>query len=218
MHRFILFSALAAAFLLETGCTTTTPAVSTTDFLQSTQVAPQKLSELASGDAIEVSVEVDGEMEVVSHRATLNHAGVATLPLVGDVKLGGYTLASAQNIIAKTYGAYYVQRPVVMLSLVTDDGSEAGAFGSVIVMGKVGRPGRVALRNPNGMNLTEVIQEAGGFAASAKKNDIRVTRTDKVGKKLQLSVDYDAIGAGGDASADIKLIAGDIVYVPERIW
>lgn len=217
MNKLILISALTAAVLFDAGCASSGSAVSKTDFLQSAQVEPQKLSQLESGDTIEVSVEVDGTLEVVSHRATLNHAGIATLPLVGDVKLGGYKLGLAQKVIADTYGAYYVQRPVVMLSLVTD-GLDDGAWGSIIVMGKVVQPGRVALRKPNGVNLTEVIQDAGGFSASAKKSEIRVTRTNKEGEKLLVFVDYDAIGQSGDASADVKLIAGDVVYVPERIW
>lgn len=217
MYRFILLTALSSVILLGTGCTTTDSTVTTTEFLNSTEVAPQQLSELSSGDTIELSVEVEGTMEVVSYRVSLSHEGIATLPLVGDVMLGGCTFGKAQEVIAKTYGAYYVQPPVIMLSLVTD-GTDAGAFGSVTVMGKVGRPGRIALRNANGMNLTEAIQEAGGFSASAKRGEIRVTRTDKDGEKLQVFVDYDDIGAGGDASADIKLISGDIIYVPERIW
>ncbi|MDF7826678.1 SLBB domain-containing protein [Pontiellaceae bacterium B12227] len=217
MYRFILLIALGSALLLESGCTTTDPAVKNTIFPESTAIEPQQLSKLASGDAIELSVEVEGTMEVVSYRASLSHEGVATLPLVGEVKLGGCTMDKAQDVIAETYGAYYVQPPVIMLSLVTE-GTDAGAFGTVIVMGKVGRPGRIALRSAHGMNLTEAIQEAGGFGASAKRGEIRVTRTDKDGKKLQVFVDYDDIGQGGDAAADIKLISGDIVYVPERIW
>lgn len=217
MYRFLVLLALSATVLLETGCVTTDSAATTPKFPNSPEIEQQQLSELASGDTIELSVEVAGTMEVVSYRVSLNHEGIATLPLVGDVKLGGFTFGKAQDVIAETYGAYYVQPPVIMFSLVTE-GVGAGAFGSVIVMGKVGRPGRIALHNASGMNLTEAIQEAGGFGASAKRGEIRVTRTDKAGKKLQISVDYDDIGQDGDAAADVKLISGDIVYVPERIW
>jgi len=220
MQRIIGWIALLAAFLAPlAGCTTMeTPssAVSANEFRQSRQEAPSLPSKLAAGDALEVSVELDGRMEVMSYRAEINHRGMATLPLVGDVKVGGSTLDSARQAIADAYGAYYVNKPVVMLSLLTV--SQVGEWGAITVMGRVGKPGRIPLRNQNGMNLTEAIQMAGGFSASAKKSGIRVSRTGKDGKKLRVSVDYEEIGQGGNAEADIKLIDGDIVYVPERIF
>ena len=203
--------------MLYTGCTTPeTTSVSTQDFMQNKPAQPSKSSELAAGDTIEVSVEVDGNMEVLLHRAQINPQGMVTLPLVGDVKIGGYMQDKARDVIAKTYGAYYVNPPVIMLALMVDPGD--GEWGAVTVTGRVGQPGRVPLRSQRGMNLTEAIQLAGGFAPSAKKSDIRVSRTDEMGMQTQVSVDFEAIGKRGNAEADIKLIDGDIIYVPERIF
>ena len=204
---------LAIALVLHSGCTT--PGT-TSEFLQGKPDQPVTANELAAGDAIEVSVEVDGRMEVLLHRAQINPQGRVTLPLVGDVEISGCTLNTARNIIAKTYGAYYVNPPVVMLSLQVDPGD--GEWGAVTVTGRVAQPGRVPLRSQRGMNLTEAIQLAGGFATSAKKSDIQVSRVNKDGKKSKVSVDFEEIGKKGNAEADIKLIDGDIVYVPERIF
>ncbi len=219
MQRTITWIVLLAATLVPlAGCVSvgSSSAVSTTEFQQSREEAPSLPSKLSPGDALELSVELDGRMEVMSYRAEINHRGMATLPLVGDVKVGGCTLDTARQVIAKAYSAYYVNTPVVMLSLLTV--SQVGEWGSITVMGRVGKPGRIPLRNQNGMNLTEAIQLAGGFSPSAKKSDIQVSRVDKSGKKLRVSIDYEEIGQGGDAKADIKLIDGDIVYVPERIF
>ena len=218
MQRIIrLVAVLAVPALLYTGCASSgTTDVSTREFVQSTPGQPSTTSKLAAGDTIEVSVEVDGNMEVFSHRAQINQQGMATLPLVGDVEISGYTLSEARGIIAKTYGAYYVNPPVIMLSLAVEPGD--GEWGAVTVMGRIGRPGRVALRSQNGINLTEAIQEAGGFSGSAKKNDIRISREGRDGKRIKISVDFDGIGRQGNAEADVKLMDGDIVYVPERIF
>ena len=218
MQRMIkLVVLLAVPAMLYTGCATSeTTSVTTQEFLQSKQDKPSTVSELAAGDTIEVSVEVDGNMEVLSHRAQINQQGMVTLPLVGDVEINGSTLNEARGTIAKTYGAYYVNPPVIMLALAVDPGD--GEWGAVAVMGRVGRPGRVPLRNQSGINLTEAIQEAGGFSGSAKKNDIRVSRQGQDGKRIKISVDFDEIGQKGNAEADIKLMDGDIVYVPERIF
>lgn len=210
-----LIAVLVLPLMLHAGCVGT-PSVSTQDFLQNQPEQSAHLGELAAGDTIELSVEVDGNMEVLLHRAQINQQGIVTLPLVGDVEIGGHVLNKARGIIAKTYGAYYVNPPVIMLSLQVDPGD--GEWGAVTVMGRVAQPGRIPLRNQNGMNLTEVIQEAGGFASSANKSKIRISRIDKNGKKLKVYVDFEEIGQKGSVDADVKLMDGDIVYVPERIF
>ena len=218
MQRIIgLVGVLAISTMLYSGCATSgTPSVSTQEFVQSKQDQPSSSGKLSAGNTIELSVEVDGNMEIFSHRAQINQQGMATLPLVGDVEISGCTLSEARGTIAKTYGAYYVNPPVIMLSLAVDPGD--GEWGAVTVMGRVGRPGRVALRSQSGINLTEAIQEAGGFSGSAKKNDIRISRQGQDGKRIRISVDFDEIGQKGNAEADVKLMDGDIVYVPERIF
>jgi len=208
---FILFVGLAA------GCATMNPGSATTQgFLSGKQNGSSQARDLAPGDGVEVSVEVDGSMEVSLHRAKLNHQGVVTLPLVGDVKVGGMKLASARDRITKTYGAYYVNPPVVILTLM--DGGIEGEWGFVTVLGRVNKPGRVPLQSPEGMNLSAAVQMADGFATSAKQSDIRVSRTDELGMKTRISVDFGQIGQAGNADADIMLIDGDIIYVPERIF
>ncbi|MEE9367380.1 MAG: polysaccharide biosynthesis/export family protein [Pontiella sp.] len=191
--------------------------VSTHDFLQSTSTSDKRLAtKLVAGDSIEVSVEVDGSMEVSRHRVDLSHLGFVTLPLVGDVRVGDLTLEGARTIISKTYSAYYVNPPVIMVSMTNGQGE--GEWGYVTVMGRVARPGRIPLPDADGINLTEAIQAAGGFAMSAKQSDIRISRVNEKGKKIQVSLDFEDIGLGGSAESDINLAAGDIVYVPERLF
>jgi polysaccharide biosynthesis/export protein len=171
---------------------------------------------LASGDRIELSVEVDGNMEVSRHRAPVNFSGQVTLPLVGDVHVGGLRLEQARQVIANAYGSYYVNSPVIMLTTIED--LDAGVWGTVTVTGKVGRPGVIPITSAQGVRLSAVLQSAGGFAASAKQGSILVTRTNLNGQRIQVSVNYNEIGQEGNAAADINLMDGDIVYVPERIF
>ncbi len=219
MLRTIFRLSLINLFLwVLTGCNTTNSStVSTQDFKNTTTANDgSQLTPLIAGNTIEVSVEVDGRMEVSRHRAGLSYQGNVTLPLVGDVKVGGLTLKQARECIAETYGAYYVSTPVIMLSML--GGSEEGEWGYVTVMGRVRTPGTVPLRDVDGMKLTQAIQSSGGFAASAKQTEIRITRIDNSGKKIQVYVNFEAIGQAGHAESDVNLIDGDIVYVPERIF
>lgn len=214
-----LFHMSALFFLLVLcGCKTgEAVAVSPEDF-SGEALPPEatKVAKLVPGDSIELSVEVDGRMEVAMHLAEINHLGFVTLPLVGDVRIGGLTLGGARDVIAKSYGAYFVNTPVVMISRMED--SVQGEWGFVVITGRVNTPGRVKIESAKGIKLTSAIQKAGGFAGSAKKSAIRVTRTDTDGRRIQVEVDYDQIGQAGNLDADIDLKDGDVIYVPQRIW
>lgn len=216
MFRWIRLGVLLAGVgVLVSGCNTT-DTESPRGFSTTGKGFGSSARSLEPGDSIEVSIEVDGRMEVTSHRAELSNQGFVTLPLVGDVKVGGMKLTSARKTIANSYSAYYVNPPVVMLAYVGDD--VGGEWGYVTVLGRVSKPGQVAITSKNGINLSAAIQLAGGFAPSAKQSDVKVTRTDKNGRKMKVSVDFEQIGQSGNAEADILLIEGDIVYVPERIF
>lgn len=218
MFRLVALYALFCIFMMSViGCSTNDGIVEATDFAESSlRGVPAKAAQLEPGDSIDISVEVDGRVEVPLHRASINFNGIATLPIVGDVKISGLSLNIARSVIAKRYGALYVSEPVIMLTLVEAPGE--GEWGYVTVTGRIGRPGRVQVMSNQGIKLTELIQEAGGFSPSAKRSDIRITRTESNGKRTRVSVDYEAIGEKGDIDADISLYDGDIVYVPERIF
>jgi len=192
-----------------------TTRVDTLDFMQSSPKS-MKGTELSAGDTVEISVEVDGSMEVPRQRANINYRGIVTLPLVGDVKVGGLNLDVARAVIAKRYGVYYVAEPVIIVSRIDEDA--VSEWGQVTVLGRVNNPGPVPLSSGAGMKLSAVIQAAGGFASSANTAKIQVTRVDDRGRKLRVVVNFDEIGEAGNGVADLMLMDSDIVNVPERYW
>lgn len=186
-------------------------------YLQESEVVSVGVdNKLMPGDAVDLSVEVDGRLEVASHRGVINSQGIATFPLIGDVKIGGFTLGAARGTISKAYSAFFVRSPVIMINTVGEQ--DEGEWGFVTVTGRVGRPGRVRIPSSKGIKLTTAIQESGGFAGSAKKSEVRISRTNPEGRKLRVSVNYNTIGQDGNVDADVDLKDGDIVYVPERIF
>jgi polysaccharide export outer membrane protein len=210
--------ALLSTFVLLLGCTTTgTTKVSVEDLSRENELDDGgRVLKLVPGDSVEISVEVDGRMEVASHLAGINRLGFVTLPLVGDVEIGGKTIEEARNVVATTYGAYFVNPPVIMINRM-DDATD-GEWGFVTVTGQVMQPGRIKIASAKGIRLTEVINESGGFGVSAKLSDIQVTRTVDEGRKLRASINYKDIGQQGSAEADVSLFDGDIVYVPQRVF
>ena len=203
------------ALVLVSGCAGPDAEITDAGYFSSTGSSAMRVAELSSGDTIEVSVEVDGRVEVSPHQASINHMGYVTLPLVGDVHIGGVGIDVARSVITQRYNAYYVSDPVVMVAMAGEGGS---GWGQVSVLGRVETPGPVDLASGAGIRLSAAIQEAGGFAPSANTSKIQVTRVDKRGRKLRVVVDFDEIGKSGNAEEDLMLIAGDIVNVPERYW
>ena len=216
-------SFITAAIMLMVGCvmpgceTSDVTLVGVRDFnLSSPRTGFTTVASLDAGDMIELSVEVDGNSEVPLYEASVNHLGYVTLPLIGDVQVGGMKLDAARKKIAERYETYYVTKPVIMVALA---GADSGAWGQVLVTGRgVDNPGPVPLPSSSGMRLSAAIQAAGGFAPSANTSKIQITRIDSRGRRLRVVVDFDDIGSGGDAEADVLLRAGDIVNVTERIW
>ncbi len=204
--------------VLLSGCESTSVTTLDADHFSETSSGSRSahFEQLAPGDMIEISVEVDGRQEVPSFQADVNHLGFVTLPLIGDVHVGGVGVDIARSVIARQYAAYYVSTPVIMIARVDED--RANEWGQVSIMGRVKNPGPVPLPSSTGIKLSAAIQAAGGFAPSAKKSEIRISRLSAGGKKVQVYVNYDDIGKAGDATADLNLLDGDIVYIPERVF
>lgn len=117
------FSILMLSLALLAGCNTSEITPVSAETFNTEQKTPEnsEASKLAAGESVELSVEVDGQMEVAEHRATINEAGMVTLPLVGDVKVGNKSLSDARAEIASTYSSYYVNTPVIMFSRILED-------------------------------------------------------------------------------------------------
>jgi polysaccharide export outer membrane protein len=86
----------------------------------------------------------------------------------------------------------------------------------VFVMGRVTRPGAVKAKLSEGITLLQAIADAGGLAEGAKKGSVMITRKDKAGREQKIKVDLSDILKG--RKKDLKLQAGDVVFVPESFW
>jgi len=169
-----------------------------------------------SGVLFSVGVEVGGEKEFESEDFRVRETGDAVLPIIGSVNLSGLTLAEATDVLVGLYKPYYTDIPIVRMQFLMDEGSSP--WGYVTVLGRVRKPGRVSLPPTLDMTVSGAIQEADGFDTSANMTAIRITRTGKDHVKTKMTVNINKIGEDGDAGQDVRLRAGDVVFVPERIF
>jgi polysaccharide export outer membrane protein len=131
-------------------------------------------------------------------RYLVEASGLVRLPLLGSVKLEGFTLHQADSLLEKAYNNFYAE-PFVETKFVNK---------RVIVLGATG--GHVIpLQNEN-MNLIEVIALAGGANNVARVGNIRLIRGDLQQPEVYL-IDLSTIEGMTQSTLQVK--PNDIIYI-----
>jgi polysaccharide export outer membrane protein len=127
--------------------------------------------------------------------------GNTKLPLLGIIKLGGYTIREAELELEKRYTEYY-NRPFVQISI----GNRR-----VVVFPGGGGDARVVPLENNNTTLMEALADAGGVAKRGDARKIKLFRKRPGGGRLVYEFDMSDIT--GLKNADIVMQADDIIYV-----
>jgi polysaccharide export outer membrane protein len=125
-------------------------------------------------------------------------------PLCGKVSVTGKLPSEAADIITECLKNGFLRRPQVTV-LVKEYNSK-----KVFVFGEVTKPG--AFSYEDGMSIIHAVSQAGGFAKTASKNQVHVTRVVE-GREVKIPVKVEDIVSGREKN--ILLVPGDIVFVPE---
>jgi polysaccharide biosynthesis/export protein len=119
-------------------------------------LSAQNADKLGPGDAIRVTVFQQPDMTT---EARVSDRGTISMPLIGEVKVGGATSSEAGTRIADALKkGQYLKNPQVNVALT------AVRSRQVSVLGMVARPGRYVLEDAK-PGLSDVIAAAGGIAA-----------------------------------------------------
>jgi polysaccharide export outer membrane protein len=173
-------------------------------FAESRSTAPERDDDyrLGADDRIQISVNGDPKL---TQQLVIGPDGRVSLPLVGDVALGGLTVREAAENVTELLARDYLVDPKVDLQI-TEYKSRW-----VMVIGEVGKPGRVALRGA--ATLKDALSDADGLSMGAG-DDIVISRdAPQGGGKIQIPVDRRAFE---HAEVNPPLKSGDIVSVPPR--
>ena len=160
---------------------------------------------LGPGDVFEVKVV--GQTDLTG-KYRIGADGTIQFPFVGAVAAAGKEPEElARDLAAALRDGGYLREPQVSV-LIEQSNSKR-----LSVLGAVARPGTLPI--VPGMTVIQAISQAGGFTAFADKDGTVVTR--RVGGKLErFRVPMSDIARG--TQEDFPLRAGDIVFVPERIF
>ncbi|MYN41487.1 sugar ABC transporter substrate-binding protein [Duganella sp. FT109W] len=161
--------------------------------------------QIGAGDTVNINVWRNPE---VSLSVPVRPDGKITTPLVEDLQAAGKTATELARDIEKALGKY-IQQPMVTV-IVT---SFVGPYTQQIrVIGQAARPQALAYRQ--GMSLMDVLIAVGGitdFAAGNKANIIRTVD----GQRLSVPVRLQDLLRDGDISANVAILPGDILVIPE---
>ena len=160
---------------------------------------------LGSGDVFDVRVYGEEELSG-TYRVT--EGGTIDFPFIGRAEVAGMTPTQIADLItARLREGGYLTLPQVSI-FVREYNSKR-----VSVMGAVQEPGTFPMTS--GLTTVQAISLAGGFTSLASSNSIVVTR--RVGGRLQrYRVPVGDVTEGN--ADDFPLRAGDIIYVPERVF
>ncbi len=160
---------------------------------------------LGPGDVFEVTVY--GEKEL-SGKYKVAKDGSIDFPLVGRVVVAGKEPTEVSDDISKQLREGQILRNPQVSVFVTEYASKR-----VSVVGAVSKPGTFPMSS--GLTVVQAISLAGGFTALASRNDTLVTRRDNQ-KTERFRVPVERVTEG--RADDFALQAGDIIYVPERLF
>lgn len=161
-----------------------------------------------------VSFSVLNEPETAGEQR-IDGQGRIRVPYLDTMTIAGMTVREAEDLLERTYIANDIYiTPQITVRVVEY------AVREVSVLGEVNKPGNIALPiEADGLDIREVISQAGGFTNIARSRKVVVTR--RMGNsKETFEVDVDDMlrkGKSG-ASSGFLVQAGDVVYVPERFF
>lgn len=129
--------------------------------------------------------------------------GSAKLPVLGRIKLIGYTIREAESLLEEKYSSFYV-RPYVIMSVSNKR--------VIVFPGSAGDAKVIPLQN-NNTTLIEALALAGGIADDGKARMVKLIRQNKDKHDVFL-IDLSQIE--GIMQGSMVLQANDIIYVEPR--
>ncbi|MDP9077339.1 MAG: polysaccharide biosynthesis/export family protein [Bacteroidota bacterium] len=129
--------------------------------------------------------------------------GTVILPLIGHIKVAGYTRLEAQKLIEEAYRKNVLVSPIIELKIVNL---------KVTMLGEIRAQGNYALTKDH-TSLIEMIGTAGGITEKANESNIQIIRGTQKNPKVIL-VDLGNIQSINDPRTILQ--NGDIIYIAQN--
>ncbi len=160
---------------------------------------------IAPGDSISIFVWENPELSVT---VPVRPDGRITAPLVQDVQASGKTSSELAQKLEKEL-SQYIRNPIVT---VTVSGFQGLYSQQIRVIGEATEPQAIPYREQ--MTLLDVMIKVGGLTEFAAGNRAKLIRVVD-GEQKQYDVQLDDLIKDGDISANVKMLPGDVLIIPE---
>jgi polysaccharide biosynthesis/export protein len=169
----------------------------------SAAVAAEPGPEYVIGESDTIHVNVWREPDV-SQTVMVRPDGYISLPLINEIHVAGYTTTALQNVLTEKFQAFLTHAQVTVT--VVDIRSKRA-----YITGEIVRAGGYPIVAPT--TVLQLIAQAGGFTAYAKRGQIYVLR--QQGDKIdRFKFNYTDVVQGRNSKQNIPLRSGDTVVVP----
>ena len=160
---------------------------------------------IGSDDSLQIFIWRNPEL---STSVSVRPDGKITIPLIEDLPATGKTPTELARDIEKKL-ATYIQDPIVTVIM---QGFVGPFQDRVRIVGEAARPQALPYRST--MTLLDVMIQVGGITDFAAGNRATVTRLVK-GKQRSYRLLLDDLLRDGDMSANVKILPGDLIVIPE---
>lgn len=157
---------------------------------------------IGSEDLLEIQV---FGVDQLSRTVRVNTLGMISLPLIGNLEVGGLTAQEAEALVADRLTRSYLQNPQVSLFI------KEYTTQRVTVEGAVARPGIYPLRGPT--TLLRSLALAGGQASLSDMSEVMLFRQDTAGHRETKTYDVERIRRG---ELDDPIVLNDDLIVVNR--
>ena len=159
---------------------------------------------LAPNDLVNVKVFQEDDLE---SKVRISRNGTVTLPLIGEVRIGGRTPQQAAQLIRDALAKGYLINPQVTLNVINF------AKYRVTVLGQVQKPGSYDFPNRERLTLLEAVGLAGGYTRGADPSRVLVKRVVQ-GREVVYRLNGKKMASEGESTV-FEILPGDVVTVSE---
>jgi polysaccharide biosynthesis/export protein len=179
-------------------------------------VRAQETYLVTPGDRLTVTVLEDPNL---NSQVLVRPDGRITLPIAGSIRVVGRTPEQIQAIVRDRLRGSFAVTPSVTVSvsdLAAPDEDEEEIPDVVYVLGQVNSPGAIEVLPPRSLTVLQAIARAGGLDRFARGEAIQIRRMDEAGRETIFPFNFRELEDGRQLSTNIRLIDGDVIFVPER--
>lgn len=201
------FAAVSLSALALASCAAGGKELPTANY-SSTAIAPSE--QYTIGPLDEITIHVWRNPELSADKVRVRPDGRLTIPLVQDIPAVGKTATQLQEYIAGELSKY-IEQPIVSVIVNTPEGNFTQ---QVRIIGATAQPASLPFRA--NMTVLDAMIAVGGLNEFAAGNRAKLIRLDREsGKQVEYRLRLSDLIRKGDASANVLLVPGDTIIIPE---